>query len=162
MAPGNRQTLSALQDPERRPPVLREALPASVVNHFLQTEIGLDQDQVLGEFGDCTPGSGQGQPWHCGWRFYPSCRRVPHRASDDRSRPHHFIVGGRNRCVRPYLPRAVLQGFMEWMGETPPSLYWWTDDMGVTHEIWQGEGGEQGHPFMPFHALAANIALSCT
>ena len=30
-----------------------------------------------------------------------------------------------------------------------PSMYWWTDDMGVTHEIWQGEGGEQGDPLMP-------------
>ena len=28
-------------------------------------------------------------------------------------------------------------------------MYWWTDDMGVTHQIWQGEGGEQGDPFVP-------------
>ena len=40
------------------------------------------------------------------------------------------------------------------MGEIRPCLlcdilHWWTDDMGVTHEIWQGEGGEQGDPFMP-------------
>ena len=47
IAPGNRQTLSALQDPERRPPVPREALPASIVNLFPQTEIDLDQDRFL-------------------------------------------------------------------------------------------------------------------
>ena len=42
IAPGNRQTLSALQDPERRPPVPRKALQASIINHFPQTEINLD------------------------------------------------------------------------------------------------------------------------
>ena len=25
-----------------------------------------------------------------------------------------------------------------------PSTYWWDDDEGVTHEVVQGEGGEQG------------------
>ena len=47
IAPGNRQTLNALQDPESRPPVPREALPASIINHFPQTEIDLDQDRFL-------------------------------------------------------------------------------------------------------------------
>ena len=55
---------------------------------------------------------------------------------------------------------AMLQGLMEVDGGDAalpfvrqfygsPSMYWWTDDMGVTHEIWQGEGGEQGDPLMP-------------
>ena len=30
-----------------------------------------------------------------------------------------------------------------------PSVYLWEDDMGETHEIFQGEGGEQGDPLMP-------------
>ena len=30
-----------------------------------------------------------------------------------------------------------------------PSTYLWEDEMGVTQEIPQGEGGEQGDPFMP-------------
>ena len=47
VAPGNRQTLNALQDPERRSPVLREILPASIVNRVPQTEIDLEQDRFL-------------------------------------------------------------------------------------------------------------------
>ena len=126
IAPGNRQTLSALQDPERRPPVPREALPASIVNHFPQTEIDLDQDRFLANLRSARRGSAGGpsgmtaehikvvleserdcsslwhmcqefarghmppedwpddgvaeasgrHPWHCGWRFYPSCGRT--------------------------------------------------------------------------------------
>ena len=30
-----------------------------------------------------------------------------------------------------------------------PSVYLWEDDMGDTHEIVKGEGGEQGDPPMP-------------
>ena len=30
-----------------------------------------------------------------------------------------------------------------------PSTYLWDDDDGVTHEIAQGEGGEQGDALMP-------------
>ena len=30
-----------------------------------------------------------------------------------------------------------------------PSVHLWEDDMGETHEILQGEGGEQGDPLMP-------------
>ena len=30
-----------------------------------------------------------------------------------------------------------------------PSVHLWEDDMGETHEILQGEGGEQGDPVMP-------------
>ena len=41
-----------------------------------------------------------------------------------------------------------------------PSMYWWTDDMGVTHEIWQGEGVEQGDPLMPaLYACGQHRAL---
>ena len=33
----------------------------------------------------------------------------------------------------------------------------WEDDQGETHEIMQGEGGEQGDPLMPMlHALATS------
>ena len=82
--------------------------------------------------------------------------RVSHRSSDDRSRPHHHpVVSGRNWCVRPHLARscvAVTRG-RGWGRRCPPfqfhgspSMCWWTDDTGVTHEIWQGEGGEQCDP----------------
>ena len=30
-----------------------------------------------------------------------------------------------------------------------PSTYFWEDEMGTTHEVRQGEGGEQGDPLMP-------------
>ena len=41
-----------------------------------------------------------------------------------------------------------------------PSTYWWDDDEGVTHEIVQGEGGEQGDPLMPaLYALGQHKAL---
>ena len=29
-----------------------------------------------------------------------------------------------------------------------PSTYWWDDDDGLTHEIAQGQGGEQGDALM--------------
>ena len=39
-------------------------------------------------------------------------------------------------------------------------MYLWTDDMGVTHEIWQGEGGEQGDLLMPaLYACGQHRAL---
>ena len=41
-----------------------------------------------------------------------------------------------------------------------PSSHLWTDDSGVTHGIWQGEGGEQGDPMMPMlYALGQHQAL---
>ena len=41
-----------------------------------------------------------------------------------------------------------------------PSSYIWEDDSGTTHEIRQGEGGEQGDPFMPaLFALGQHPAL---
>ena len=41
-----------------------------------------------------------------------------------------------------------------------PSTYWWDDDEGVTHEVVQGEGGEQGDPLMPaLYALGQHRAL---
>ena len=57
-----------------------------------------------------------------------------------------LVVGGRNRCVRPYLPRSYVAGTYGggWGRRCPPFRA-----MGVTHEIWQGEGGEQGDPLMP-------------
>ena len=47
VTPGNRQTLNALQDPERRPPVPREALSASTTNHVPQA--GFRTGQILGQ-----------------------------------------------------------------------------------------------------------------
>ena len=55
---------------------------------------------------------------------------------------------------------AMLQGLLEVDGGgsvlpfvrqfcRSPSTCWWDDDEGVTHEIVQGEGGEQGDPLMP-------------
>ena len=43
----------------------------------------------------------------------------------------------------------------------PPLTYWWDDDdEGVTHEVVQGEGGEQGDPLMPaLYALGQHRAL---
>ena len=48
-----------------------------------------------------------------------------------------------------------------------PSTYLWQDEMGTTHEILQGEGGEQGDPLMPMlfsleqhRALVASQARS--
>ena len=39
-----------------------------------------------------------------------------------------------------------------------PSMYWWTDDAGGTHEVWQG--GEQGDPLMPaLYACGQHRAL---
>ena len=41
-----------------------------------------------------------------------------------------------------------------------PSVYLWEDDMGDTHEIIQGEGGEQGDPLMPLlFSLGQHSAL---
>ena len=41
-----------------------------------------------------------------------------------------------------------------------PSSYLWTADNGVTHGIWQGEGGDQGDPLMPMlYALGQHQAL---
>ena len=41
-----------------------------------------------------------------------------------------------------------------------PSSYLWDDDQGETHEIMQGEGGEQGDPLMPMlYALGQHQAL---
>ena len=42
-----------------------------------------------------------------------------------------------------------------------PSSYLWEDDLGETHEIMQGEGGEQGDPLMPMRStLWGNIKPS--
>ena len=39
-------------------------------------------------------------------------------------------------------------------------MYWWTDGAGGTHEVWQGEGGEQSDPFMPaLYACGQHRAL---
>ena len=66
---------------------------------------------------------------------------------------------------------AMLQGLLEVEGGggvlpfvrqfySSPSMYWWTDDEGGTHEIWQGEGGEQGDPLMPaLYACGQHQAL---
>ena len=41
-----------------------------------------------------------------------------------------------------------------------PSVYIWQDDDGQTHEVHQGEGGEQGDPLMPhLYALGQHPAL---
>ena len=41
-----------------------------------------------------------------------------------------------------------------------PSTYWWENGEGVTHHVHQGEGGEQGDPFMPIlFALGQHPAL---
>ena len=34
-----------------------------------------------------------------------------------------------------------------------PSTFWWDDDEGLTHDITQGEGGEQGDALMPLPVL---------
>ena len=39
-----------------------------------------------------------------------------------------------------------------------PSVSLWEDDMGDTHEIVRGEGGEQGDPLMP---LLFSLAAQC-
>ena len=66
---------------------------------------------------------------------------------------------------------AMLQGLVEVEGGGSvlpfvrlsygsPSTYWWDDDEGVTHEIVQREGGEQGDPLMPaLYALGQHKAL---
>ena len=66
---------------------------------------------------------------------------------------------------------AMLQGLSEVEGGgsvllfvklfySSPSMYWWTDDAGGTHEVWQGEGGEQGDPLMPaLYACGQHRAL---
>ena len=66
---------------------------------------------------------------------------------------------------------AMLQGLLEVEGGGSvlpfvkqsygsPSPYWWDDDEGVTHEIVQGEGGEQGDPLMlALYALGQHKAL---
>ena len=40
-----------------------------------------------------------------------------------------------------------------------PSSYLWDDDEGETHEIKQGEGGEEGDALMPFCALGQHQVL---
>ena len=43
-----------------------------------------------------------------------------------------------------------------------PSSYLWEDSSGVTHILPQGEGGEQGDPWMPFlFSLGQHSALEC-
>ena len=40
------------------------------------------------------------------------------------------------------------------------SRFLWTDENGIVHTIYQGEGGEQGDPLMPaFYSLAQHDAL---
>ena len=44
-----------------------------------------------------------------------------------------------------------------------PSVFWWEDDEGKVHDIVQGEGGEQGDPFMPaLYSLGQHEALAAT
>ena len=92
---------------------------------------------------------------------------------DDRHGPqHHVVVSGRHWSVRPDLAGSNAAGFLlevegggaalpflrQFYGS--PSMYWWTDDLGVTHEVWQGEGGEQGDPLMPaLYACGQHRAL---
>ena len=46
-----------------------------------------------------------------------------------------------------------------WYGRD--SCFLWTDAEGVVHEVWQGEGGEQGDPLMPaLYALAQHDSLA--
>ena len=66
---------------------------------------------------------------------------------------------------------AMLQGLLEVEGGSAAfpfvrqfygsaSTYWWDDDEGVTHEVVQGEGGEQGDPLMPaLYAIGQHRAL---
>lgn len=57
-------------------------------------------------------------------------------------------------ALRPLLPLAR-------MLYATQSRFLWTDDQGLTHEIRQGEGGEQGCPLMPaLFALAQHSALA--
>ena len=42
-----------------------------------------------------------------------------------------------------------------------PSTYLWDDDDGVTHEIAQGEGGEQGDALMPLLFSHGLISVRC-
>ena len=67
--------------------------------------------------------------------------------------------------------RAMLQGLEKVPGgsaaspfvrlfHAEPSTYLWQDDVGTTHRIHQGEGGEQGDPLMPLlHSLGQHAAL---
>ena len=47
IAPGNQQTLRALQDPNRRPAVLRSPLPPAILNHVPKVEFDLSQEGLL-------------------------------------------------------------------------------------------------------------------
>ena len=38
----------------------------------------------------------------------------------------------------------------------------WEDDLGGVHHILQGEGGEQGDPFVPMFSLGQHAALTAT
>ena len=60
IALGNRQTLNALQDPERRPLVPREALPASIHQHIPQVEIDLEQDRFSANLRSARRGAARG------------------------------------------------------------------------------------------------------
>ena len=67
--------------------------------------------------------------------------------------------------------RAMLQGLEKVPGgsaaspfvrlfHAEPSTYPWQDDVGTTHRIHQGEGGEQGDPLMPLlYSLGQHAAL---
>ena len=53
---------------------------------------------------------------------------------------------------------SILPFVLQFYGN--PSSYLWEDDFGETHEIRQGEGGEQGDAMMPMlHALGQHQAL---
>ena len=55
--------------------------------------------------------------------------------------------------LRPLIPFV-----MQWYGSA--TLYKWVDDEGVSHDIWQGDGGEQGDALMPaLFSLALHPAL---
>ena len=47
IAPGNQQTLRALQDPNRRPAVLRSPLPPAILNQVPEVEFNLSQEGLL-------------------------------------------------------------------------------------------------------------------
>ena len=44
-ARGSQQTLSALSDPSKRPPLLRDLLPEEVANHVPRIPLDLDEDR---------------------------------------------------------------------------------------------------------------------
>ena len=96
--------------------------------------------------------------------------RGRHRTGNDGFGPQdNVVVGGRDGAFDLISREAMLQELSEVEGcgsvlpfvrlfYSSPSMYWWTDDAGGTHEVWQAEN--RATPLCPLCTLVDNTGPS--